>query len=294
MPYRPLVSPGDLPPEGPFSNKARERQDLDFKSEAHRAAPWEHAKDIAAFANSLGGTLLIGASNKDTLVFHGLRNQTDAEVMDIYEGAALQCSPVVPIDPVPIHLPSGATLVAVNVPPYPDALVGVPAAIKDNSSSGHDRSPKPTYRRAANGWRFPIRRASQTHFLSPEHLPLYMNPAVRRAYVRLEAIPPEREGFNTRKVCVFSRRLPAMDVSPLDELVVQLTDVSLETNTVTLRYFEQRGSNMVRVPLIDVEDVWQHDERRWALRVRGSLVLTDEVEEPFNRPYFKLAYTLLP
>ena len=60
MPYRPLTEPDDLPPEGPLSNVAREKHDLEFKSEADRTSPWEHAKDIAAFANSLGGTILVG------------------------------------------------------------------------------------------------------------------------------------------------------------------------------------------------------------------------------------------
>ncbi|HKY38630.1 MAG TPA: ATP-binding protein [Polyangiaceae bacterium] len=191
MAYVPLSELHALPPEGPLSNEARERQDLDFKSVADVATPWEHAKDVAAFANSLGGTILVGASNTDRVTLHGLRAQTAREVMDIYENAAMQCSPTVPVDPVPITLPSGSVVVAVNVAPYPDALVAAPAAVKSKPADGG----KPKQERVENSWRFPVRRASQTHYLKPEELPLYMNPQARRAYIRLAAIPPHREGF---------------------------------------------------------------------------------------------------
>lgn len=144
MLYRPLTEPEDLPLEGPLSNEAREKHDLEFKSEADRSTPWEHAKDIAGFANALGGTILVGASNKDEVHLHGLRKQTAREVMDIYEAAAMKCSPVVPIDPVPIILASGVTVVAVNVPPYPEALVLQRRPISDPLSGGiviHAHSP---------------------------------------------------------------------------------------------------------------------------------------------------------
>src|ERR1700690_2040103 len=173
MTYRPLTELHDLPPEEPLSNASREKQDLEFKSEADRATPWEHAKDIAALANSLGGTIIVGASNKERVSLHGLRRQTAQEVMEIYESAAMMCSPVIPIDVVPITLSSGASVVAVNVPAYPDTLVGAPGAAKIRHREpnvlpdGGKLPRKPTHMKAENSWRFPIRRASQTHFVTP-------------------------------------------------------------------------------------------------------------------------------
>jgi hypothetical protein len=297
MPYRPLSQPIDLPSEGPLSNEAREKQDLDFKSVADPSTPWEHSKDIAAFANSLGGTILVGASNADAVAIHGLRGQTAREVMDIYENAALQCSPTIPVDPVPITLASGIVVVAINVAPHPDSLIAAPAAVK--SKAGKDG--KPRQERVENSWRFPIRRASQTHYLKPEELPLYMNPQARRAFVRLEAIPFHREGFSQRQIRAYFKapsNYPGVTVQ--GELDVQLNELSLEKNAIALRYIgtlnangQRVGSNTVRVPIMDVEDVWESDDETWAVRLRGCLTCAEEVEMPFNRPYWKLRYILL-
>jgi hypothetical protein len=297
MAYFPMSEPRDVPPEGPLSNEAREKQDLDFKSVADSATPWEHAKDIASFANSLGGTILVGASNLDAVTLHGLQGQTPRQVMDIYENAAMHCSPTVPIDLVPILMPSGAVIVAVNVAPYPDAVVAAPAAVKSRQPDGG----KPRHERVQNSWRFPIRRASQTHYLKPEELPLYMNPQARRAYIRLSAIPPHREGFSGRRVRVFFRA-PSnhAGVTVQGERDLQLKEVSLEKNAITLRYWgklnangQELSSNSVRVPLMDIEDVWEADDQTWAVRLRGCVECTEEVEMPYNRPHWKLSYCLL-
>lgn len=296
MAYRPLFECSDLPLEGPLSNEAREKQDLEFKAETDQGTLFEHAKDIAGFANSLGGTIIVGASNSDTVVLHGLRSQTARGVMDIYESAALQCSPSVPVDPVPITLPSGAVVVAINIAPYPDAVVAAPAAVKAKAPSGG----KARQQRVEHSWRFPVRRASQTHFLKPEELPLYMNPQVRRAYIRLAAIPPFRPGFPGRRIRAYSRESNDAGQTVQTERELQLNEVSLEKNAITLRYFGrlnanglEAGSNSVRVPLMDVDDVWEFDDRMWAVRLRGYLTCTEEVEMPYKRPNWKLSYILL-
>jgi hypothetical protein len=260
MTFQSFESVADLPPEGPLSAAAREKHDLDFKEFTDRATPWEHAKDIAAFANALGGTILVGSSDKPNVVHHGLKNQTAHEVRNIYEGAALMCSPTVPIDVVPINFPDGKVVVAVNVPPFPESVVGAP-------EETNDKNGKPI--KAEHGWRFPIRRASQTHYLKPEELPLYMNPNVRRAFVRLQGMPlPCRARIHLFYVAQVTHMSGTYrDTTALE---VSFEGVSLEQNRAQFQ-FRNLG---FRVPLMDVIDVWDHEPNFWAVRVAGTVELS--------------------
>lgn len=76
MTYGRITEPTQLPPDGPFSVRAREKHDIDFKRFADDAQPWEHAKDIAAFANALGGVIVVGADaeTEAVLAYPGLRS----------------------------------------------------------------------------------------------------------------------------------------------------------------------------------------------------------------------------
>lgn len=93
--------------------------------------------------------------------------------------------------------------------------------------------------------------------------------------------------------------VPGIELQAEQDL--QLNDVSLERNAITLRYWgklnangQEAGSNSVRVPLMDVEDVWEIDDQTWAVRLRACVTCTEGLEMPFNRPFWKLSYTLLP
>src|SRR5690242_16146701 len=103
MTYARIENIADLPPEGPLSERAREKSDLDFKQYTDPAKMWEHSKDIAAFANALGGVLLIGADDASgQLLYRGIAGQTVKDIQAIYEGAAQRCSPSPIVDVVPI------------------------------------------------------------------------------------------------------------------------------------------------------------------------------------------------
>ena len=159
MTYQHIEAPGDLPPPGALNARAREKQDLEFKTFADAGKMWEHAKDIAAFANALGGVLLIGADNTTdptVLAYPGLApTQTVAGVASIYEKAGAMCSPAQNVDVVPMQGPGGVDLVAVNVDPSVDQVVAAPGGHKQTGTLGHL-------------WRFPIRRGSQTDDINPE------------------------------------------------------------------------------------------------------------------------------
>lgn len=273
MPFKFIQYEHELPPEGPVSAESRERADLDLKSEAKSEASLEHAKDIALFANSLGGHVIVGASDKDSkFVYHGLRNQQFNEVRDTYERAGKSCSPPIGVDCVPINLKSGKTIVVVNVPPYAEQIVGSPAFVRRRREDGSQE-----YIKAEHGWRYPMRIGSQTHDLKAEELPMYMNPQVRRSYLRLMGIPNR----GIRRVELHYSRFLA-DVmghfgggagyyhATQDE--VWLRDVSLELNRVVIGFEIAGGETVIRVPLLDVVDVWEANIERWAVRVKGELL----------------------
>jgi len=118
MTYLRIETVADLPPEGPLNDRAREKADLDFKTFADPAKSWEHAKDVAAFSNAIGGVLLIGAHDKTGhLAYPGIVRQSVKDIQGIYEAAAQLCSPSPIVDVIPIP---ARNVVAVNVEPYLD------------------------------------------------------------------------------------------------------------------------------------------------------------------------------
>lgn len=259
MTYQRIEGPSDLPQAGPLNSRAREKQDLDFKTFADKREMWEHAKDIAAFANSLGGVLLIGADDKSdrtVLKYPGVVRQTVAEVKDIYEDAGAMCSPPQNVDVVPIKGPGNVDLVAVNVDPHVDQLVASPG--------GHTKTG-----RLPHVWRFPIRRASQTDDIAPEDIAMYMNPQVRRAFLKLSAIPQDGRS----RVNFYFPRI----VNPLTgSIEARFDEFRIEGIPVGRNYVQVTcGGACCRIPLADVVDVWEQSDELWAVKVSGTLDLED-------------------
>lgn len=262
MTYGRILLPSDLPPAGPPTDRSREKADLDFKSFADERQPWEHAKDIAAFANALGGVLLIGADDTSgDLLYPGLRGQTVAQVKSIYEGAAKMCSPTATVDVVPIEHPSGVVVVAVNVDPHVDQAMAAPAGTRDKNG-------KPC--RHDTAWVFPVRRASLTEAVLPEALPVYMNREIRRTLLLLARIAPEAR----RKVTVHSHMRRPVQGGALVVDCVQSTmavvEVSVERNRLRLVGLEM-GSPQCNVPILDVMDVWESADGCWDIRISGEI-----------------------
>ena len=264
MTYQRIEGPGDLPPAGSLNARAREKQDLDFKTFVDERQMWEHAKDVAAFANALGGVLLIGADNTTdptVLAYPGVRGQSVADVVRIYEQAGTMCSPPQNVDAVPLKGPEGVDLVAVNVDPSVQQVVASPGGQKGGPL-----------------WRFPIRRGSQTDDIVPESLAMYMNQQVRRAYLMLAAIPqnarkranfyfPRSKNSLTEAKSTCSKELPIDDVPRGRNFIVVGS-----------------GSMTCRIPLADVIDVWEEKEGFWAVKVAGTL---DQISAEIRyRPWF--------
>src|SRR5687767_2893109 len=78
------------PPTLPRVGQAIEKLVLEFKAAPNFSTPYEFAKDIAAFANSLGGTILVGGIEQNGVVAHykDLARDTCAKARRSYEDAA--------------------------------------------------------------------------------------------------------------------------------------------------------------------------------------------------------------
>ena len=162
---------------------ACESHELDYKMGVDADAWWELAKDIAAFANYLGGTILVGVQEEPTGTGRvvGMKEPELERLAHAYEMAARdKCSPaaMVTLDRIPTD--GGRSFVlAVNVEPYPDQLLGAMFVARNNSGSAT----------TSNAWRFPVRIGRHTKFLKPEQLSMFMNSDIRRTIIRLESIP---------------------------------------------------------------------------------------------------------
>jgi hypothetical protein len=254
----------DLPPAGPLNARSRERDDLDFKTFVDKRTMYEHAKDVAAFANFLGGVLLIGADNKTNptvLAYPGVVGQTVADVATIYEKAGAMCSPPQNVNAVPMKDPSGTDIVAVNVDPSVHQLVASPGGQKE----GHL-------------WRFPIRRGSQTTDIVPEDLPMYMNQPVRRAYLMLASIPV-RQREQVKVYCPDDHEVLGGRLTRTRVLDLRLAEVPPGHNFLVVG---RSPSSTCRIPLGDVVDVWEEAEGQWAIKVSGRLTTRDT---PFSVTY---------
>jgi hypothetical protein len=198
------------------------------------------------------------------------------QIQAIYEDAAQLCSPSPVVDVVPIP---ETNVVAINVDPYVDQLVAAPAKTRDKQGREikHDTA-----------WVFPIRRASQTEWIKPENLAMYMNREVRRAVLLLAKIPEERR----KKVHVSFHKMPdpanrrlraIISVPRLENL--SIANVSIENNFVELEQGEGSETCRCHVPLTDVLDVWQMETEQWHVLIRGRLVPTPTGRRTPNLEY---------
>jgi hypothetical protein len=175
--YKPLIRPQPLPEV----DSAVEHAVLDFKvrdakTEFHRA------KDVAAFANHLGGTLVIGAHESGGYLraYPGVEPSEAAAICKSYSQSVEQrCEPH-PIIETDIYECPGNTLkkiVVINVEP---SLTLVGARIQSH---------KPDEGFGKHSFVFPLRTENDSTFLTPGQLPMYMIPQIRRVIILLSTIP---------------------------------------------------------------------------------------------------------
>jgi Putative DNA-binding domain len=243
----------------------KEGESLDFKTTiADPRHEWkELAKDVAAFANHLGGVLLVGAREQPdgTASYDGLPRDFAEKVAVAYERAGLQkCVPRQTVRARLLTRPNNKFIVAVNVEPSP-LFVAAEYPTKSDIDSG------------GTAWRFPIRRGRDTVYLSPELLPMFLDAKTRRSSVLLGQL----EGHF---VNVVWRRPPAKGPA-LRYRHCRVVSAELLLNAVHLTGESSAEKFSVHIPFDDVEAVWGEvhtvaasgkEFRVWHLRVSGYVL----------------------
>lgn len=201
-----------------------------------RTWAFEQARDVAAFANHLGGTLLIGAHETDQQLraYVGMSEAEAGRVLDEYSKAvAKRCHPPPMIDFEQYEHPDEATkrIVAINVQPSLN-LVGVHVA-GDLANDGH----------GGRAYVFPVRSGTDATYLEPGQLAMFMTPQIRRVAVMLARISP-----GTRVVV----HLGHNGTMPTWEFV----GVEEEKNLVRFRSETQA----IHLPLDRILSVYEHNE----------------------------------
>lgn len=241
--FQPITDVSKLPPIG-----AIETDSLDFKGRGEHEGKLdavEFAKDVAALANSIGGSLIYGACEAGNRLSKykplepkyagGLRRA-------ISEAVTTRCSPTPVFTPREFDL-EGGKLVVVDVWPFPGQAVGV-------RGEGE-----------RDGYFFPMRSGANTNFLKPEQLPMLMIPELRRVVILLRSIP-ERDKILVREPRTdpnwgYSRRY-------YSEEILRMVSIDELLNRVIFERDEGHQQVSVPIPLDRVTSVFR-DMKGWVV-----------------------------
>lgn len=238
MHFVPLTSLDELP----AVDSVIERTTLDLKVKPAPNA-FEKAKDVTAFANHVGGTLIVGAHEVDGRLAAYVGLDDAGSVRDAYSKAVAElCQPHPLVDFQDFAVPGSVTkrVVAVNIWPSLN-LVGVKVLSHPN----------------ANGYGgvsfvYPVRSGTDASYLEPNQLAMYMTPAVRRVVVMLSRVP---KGARLRiKTWVPTTALPGGRGQ--HEYTAVLDEVLEEQNLVTLRATDDERP-IHRLPLDCITTVYE-------------------------------------
>ncbi len=248
LPYFvPLIRPTALPSAG----SAIERAVMDAKERVpSRTTRFHLAKDVAVFANHLGGNLIVGWGEDAAGCLSIERPLTPTEAKRTrkrYTEAVIQlCSPR-PLIEFEEYPRGRGVVLAVAVFPSIDTPIGVEVACKKTKAQGY----------GGRAYVFPVRSGDGSDYLLPEQLAMWMSPTRRRAVVMLSKIAKgERVGL-------------ALHPAPGHgggTLTGTLVDVRPEEGTVVFSY----DGREIFVPLDVVYAVWKTSER-WIVAARGEL-----------------------
>lgn len=215
---------------------------MDWKVRATNSR-FEKAKDVAAFANHVGGVLIIGAQEtKGQLSAYVPMTPPDAaKVRDEFsKSIAERCQPLPHID-FEEYEESTGRVVVVNVWPSL-SLVGTWA---------HADSTKDSW--GGHAYVYAVRTGTDTEFLEPSQLPMYMTPQVRRIAVLLSRI---EQGAKVR----FLEFLPNQGKG--DQTYI-FDGIFEEENLVKFAVRSGDTQSALHVPLDRILSVYQASNQLW-------------------------------
>ncbi len=231
--FTPIIRSDQLPSVG----AKVESPTFDIKATYDTTKQFEAAKDVAAFANHLGGTLLIGAAEKDGGLskYLPIEEKRANEIAALFERAVKdRCRPLptIAVDQIPHKI---GFVVAVNIWPTLAAPVGV--KIRGDKDDGFGDP----------AWVFPLRTATQTAFITPENLPMYMNAKDRKTALLLGRI---QQSDSIAYRYQFEQRSPHFEG--------KFDSYDVEANTVKIR----RGAHEDTLPIDRILTVY-YSNNRW-------------------------------
>lgn len=273
MEYRliPVEQASQLPQPG----IAYETRMFDMKLRQMTASPFDKAKDVAAFANAMGGVILIGALEEQEtghlLRYEPMPEEVAKTTRDDYENAVrARCSPIPIIDARIIQKDAGF-VVAVNVWPFPGQIVGV--KIRSDGNDG----------RQVDAWTYHMRSGTHTILLEPEQTTMLMSPKNRLVAISLSRIPM-RVGVQL-KIC-YQATASVTSMSKVDRTVHasgELHGYDILENRVHLQVEAPTTSQKVDIfiPMDAVQSVWQgKDINEWFMSLGGTIMFPSE-QAPF-------------
>lgn len=231
---------------------------FDLKETYPPGSQSEMAKDVAAFANGIGGALIVGAREGATGpdYSHPLSPEYASKLANEFDEAIrnfCRPSPTVHIRLIPARGEGEHVVLVVNVEPYIDQPVGV------------------RHKTDKDAWRFPQRIGCHTEYILPEQLPVYMNAKARRAkllllrvwgaggQIELFAVPPG-SAEHTHLEGPVHFLIKSVDEGDSGAVLVADTNGTYDHQEVA-------------VPIDDVEAVWLQRNGRWAVRISGRFEL---------------------
>ncbi len=275
MPWKPIELATEL-------ERAHETTTFDVKSAydfALQETGFDVAKDVAAFASAMGGTILVGAH--EAIVggrrtgrigaFESVPN-TGALIADVSREVTQRCRPLPTIHPVAMTLDRDEQRRALGREPTTDSVDVVAINVFPLLTGPIGVRPGPRGALDQHGYRFPIRSGEQSDYLTPERLALHMNIHDRKIGVLLHEV-----GVGTR-LRVFEDH----NASNLRYRVAEIDD----TFSILVLEFHQSRTPAVapaRVPFSFIRAVWK-DHQDWNAHIEG--ILFDNVRDPSD-PTFR-------
>jgi hypothetical protein len=240
--FSPIRATADLPPPAGATTRASESERCEFKQTYAPQNHREMAKDMAAFANAMGGAIIIGTTSDDApLGYPGLPPafaETLSNEFDLTLRSDLSPKPLVERCLVDSPLANGNVVLAINVDPYPDQVVGA--------------------RDGGDSWRFPVRTGAQTTYRDPAMLPLF-DARSRRAAILLDRIPAGA------LVSVSFQNTAGVVINPSG--LKTFVGVDSGINVVKLENRQQTPHVAEWYPLDQVLTVYLSAERVWRVKI---------------------------